>query len=244
MNKLNVLGAALVAFSASSVSAAMVDNGFAGNVESNNWGNFSNTASWGAGAAPTAPYNNYSTYFLNSEESQAAFRRIDGTHYPASIGMYSFNGGASTLGVSDTSVLADVETVSLTVRTSLYSDGSWFADGEAPTLSYNGGTVKGVADYVSGITTQSVFVAAMGQYIDYAVQTFQWDLSSVNSITDYGIQWGQLLHTSLTGLQLDASDTFSVSTAVAPVPVPAAVWLFASGVLGMVGLGRNKKKAA
>ena len=30
--------------------------------------------------------------------------------------------------------------------------------------------------------------------------------------------------------------------AVAPVPVPAAVWLFGSGLLGLVGLARRKKK--
>lgn len=29
---------------------------------------------------------------------------------------------------------------------------------------------------------------------------------------------------------------------LAPVPVPAAVWLFGSGLLGLVGVARNKKQ--
>lgn len=36
---------------------------------------------------------------------------------------------------------------------------------------------------------------------------------------------------------------FSVNQDVAPVPVPAAVWLFGSGLLGLVGIARRKKKA-
>jgi hypothetical protein len=35
----------------------------------------------------------------------------------------------------------------------------------------------------------------------------------------------------------------SVSVAPQVVPVPAAVWLFGSGLLGLVGIARRKKKA-
>lgn len=33
-------------------------------------------------------------------------------------------------------------------------------------------------------------------------------------------------------------------TAVAPVPVPAAVWLFATGLVGLVGLSRRRRQRA
>jgi hypothetical protein len=35
----------------------------------------------------------------------------------------------------------------------------------------------------------------------------------------------------------------TITTSVAPVPVPAAVWLFGSGLLGLVGMARRKKAA-
>ena len=42
---------------------------------------------------------------------------------------------------------------------------------------------------------------------------------------------------------LSAGDTVTFNTRfdVTPVPVPAAVWLFGSGLLGLVGVARRKK---
>ena len=34
---------------------------------------------------------------------------------------------------------------------------------------------------------------------------------------------------------------FSVTAELAPVPIPAAAWLFGSGLLGLVGMARRKK---
>ena len=39
----------------------------------------------------------------------------------------------------------------------------------------------------------------------------------------------------------NAGDTQTWDFAVATVPVPAAVWLFGSGLLGLVGVARRKK---
>ena len=41
----------------------------------------------------------------------------------------------------------------------------------------------------------------------------------------------------------DFSDTVSIAVAPVPVPVPAAVWLFGSGLLGLVGVARRRKAA-
>lgn len=38
------------------------------------------------------------------------------------------------------------------------------------------------------------------------------------------------------------SGTWNTTVQMSPVPVPAAVWLFGSGLLGLVGLARRKKK--
>ncbi len=42
---------------------------------------------------------------------------------------------------------------------------------------------------------------------------------------------------------VDTIHITSVTPDVAPIPVPAAVWLFGSGLLGLVGIARRKKKA-
>ena len=51
--------------------------------------------------------------------------------------------------------------------------------------------------------------------------------------------------TSLTSLFTTATATTSTSFSgsITPVPVPAAVWLFGSGLLGLVGIARRKKTA-
>jgi hypothetical protein len=48
------------------------------------------------------------------------------------------------------------------------------------------------------------------------------------------------------GLYFDDFDALFgtwTSTTLTPVPVPAAVWLFGSGLLGLVGIARRKKRA-
>jgi hypothetical protein len=42
---------------------------------------------------------------------------------------------------------------------------------------------------------------------------------------------------------LDATGTLTYNAAAAPVPLPAAVWLLASGLVGLVGVGRRKLAA-
>jgi hypothetical protein len=45
-------------------------------------------------------------------------------------------------------------------------------------------------------------------------------------------------------LQLSSDGTLSNVTSVSPVPLPAAVWLFGSGLLGLVGVGRRRSVSA
>ena len=62
---------------------------------------------------------------------------------------------------------------------------------------------------------------------------------------------GPLLHPAgvstdigiLLSFDLSAGDTVTFNTRfeVTPVPVPAAIWLFGSGLLGLVGVARRRK---
>ena len=81
-----------------------------------------------------------------------------------------------------------------------------------------------------------------GNYLSTVVNV--WDVTVVDgkryyTSTDWdgdGIQGGKMIDGALPG--------FSVYfDMVAPVPVPAAVWLFGSGLLGLMGLAHRKKKA-
>lgn len=60
----------------------------------------------------------------------------------------------------------------------------------------------------------------------------------------YTLNWSNSFSVMVDGY-LPVSGTASVSLAgsVTPVPVPAAVWLFSSGLLGLVGIARRKNKA-
>jgi hypothetical protein len=60
----------------------------------------------------------------------------------------------------------------------------------------------------------------------------------------YIVSVGQALNGVQSTLTPGQGYTMHISLAAAPVPVPAAVWLFGSGFVGLMGLSRMKKTAA
>lgn len=64
----------------------------------------------------------------------------------------------------------------------------------------------------------------------------------------YILRWEHFIHpqsifTGDTVWQLEGIATFDANVDLSAVPVPAAVWLFGSGVVGLVGLARRRRKA-
>jgi hypothetical protein len=47
-----------------------------------------------------------------------------------------------------------------------------------------------------------------------------------------------------TNLEVSANGTLTVGNPPPPVPLPAAVWLFGSGLLGLLGVGRRRAAPA
>ena len=59
--------------------------------------------------------------------------------------------------------------------------------------------------------------------------------------TDDGIGGSPMKAGPFPGFNANFDITDLTITSVTPVPVPAAVWLFGSGLLGLVGVARRKK---
>ena len=55
---------------------------------------------------------------------------------------------------------------------------------------------------------------------------------------EYALAWEDVLFPGADG---DYNDMVLMVESVEPVPVPAAVWLFGSGLIGLVGIARRKK---
>ncbi len=112
---------------------------------------------------------------------------------------------------------------------------------------------------VTNTLTSSSFAAVMDlagtQQVGYNIP---WNGETVNDVlltvaeldlTDFGLVSGATINSlAITMTQDDVVDTIQVATLslvgslnTTAVPVPAAVWLFGSGLLGLVGVARRKK---
>lgn len=228
------IGAAVLAVAVPSAHASFVDNALTGNIEYNGWDVLNNSA---------LNSTQLSAGFTANEagSGDATLTMLSGAHFPAGSSIYSF-GGDSMFSVADATAISGIETVVFSILTwpnPSFGDGSTAAGAVsvAPVLSYNGGTQALAADYI-GANDEGPFSGG-GFDVDTFSYTYQWDLSLLAGITDYDIEWGQINHTGLLALQLEQSDSFTMSAAV--VPVPAAVWLFGSGLLGLVGIARRRR---
>ncbi len=82
------------------------------------------------------------------------------------------------------------------------------------------GQVAGTIDFEYGTTTGIRVINV-------------WDVNTDGSLTAVGVP----------GMENGPFPGFNAAFDVTPVPVPAAVWLFGSGLLGLVGIARRRKAA-
>lgn len=76
------------------------------------------------------------------------------------------------------------------------------------------------------------------------IATFTWDGTYGNAYTlSYRATVPQADPSGFGGVPYGLELRGVVNAAASPIPVPAAVWLFGSGLLGLVGIARRKKKA-
>ena len=239
----------------------------AGNVSNNAWVNLTTFAQNGVpgitgypGFPGTGAWPAPIASQVNSAGSDAAaLSKVSngngGAPYVASGSLYfggfsgAYNNNGGTLRVSDSTPLANLQTVAFQVGIGE----AWtydFHNGVLPTLSYTtaAGTTTGVAATFSS-TLEAFFngTVAMptGEESLYINQYgLQWDLRGVSQpITSFSIDFTGVQHAQIYGMTLTQSDVFTQVVAV-PVPEPETYALMLGGLGMVVMLARRRRQAA
>lgn len=151
----------------------------------------------------------------------AEFDKTSGFGYPAGVSIYASPFGNGTFSVSDSTPVADIETVVFQIEIGSGSAGWLSAD---PELVINGSTV--VPLFRSGVL-DSVFDPA-GPFGPLTINTFgyQWDLTGLGPVTSIDVQFApDGTSTTIWALQLDQGSQF----VPVGVPEPASLALLAVG---------------
>ena len=177
---------------------------------------------------------------LGTTAAQAAVTAIDITQMNFN-GVYAANGTIDLAGASG--VFTSVDPFfgahwTATVQTVFSSSGTWA--GTSP---------QGTFSYQFTVDTAAGDVAAVGTYFDWNTNT------GIPVLTVFNCGAGNLgdacVGTSLpmatppfSGQSPGFNGVVSGVSGPAPVPVPAAVWLMGSGLIGLVGVARRRRRAA
>lgn len=160
---------------------------------------------------------------------------VNSPGYSAGFGFYSFTGDYGAT-VTQTSIF-DVQHVVLQMEASPNDSYAWPFNG-GPTLSVTTGSgTEQVTLYNYLVGNSEVRNAGFAGEITYSGFLWQWDLSGYgDTITDITLQIPVSIHTSITAVQIDASDSFA---AVVPEPSAYATAL-ALALLGFTALRRRR----
>lgn len=228
--------------------AATVDPGLTGNTQYDGWENLtaSNNPGYGgfpgSGAWPSPIGSNA------AGSGDAELDKVAGAAYPASEGLYfggfspTPNTEGGTLSVSDSTPVADLEHVVFQVEVG-EAFGYDFYNEALPTLSYNGGSqaLAGTSDMIGQIQDGTFTDPISGEDEPVYINTWmtEWDLSSLGAITDFEIAFTPVQHSSVRGVRLDQSDTFTASA----VPTPSTLALGVAAFGGLM-LRRPRRRMA
>ncbi|NOS83215.1 MAG: VPLPA-CTERM sorting domain-containing protein [Nitrospira sp.] len=102
-----------------------------------------------------------------------------------------------------------------------------------------GGSIVGWSELADGSERATLWgdsgIIDLNSLLEPAVASAGWVLRDAAGINDHGWIVG-----TATNSQLGITDGHAFLLAPTPVPVPAAVWLFGSGLAGLVGLARRR----
>lgn len=199
----------------------------------------SRSAAWLMGLLLTSPL---SSAFALTVDGPGMVLMIDGTDSNVTVDITAID-GTLPLGAYD---FGFVTGSGYTKITSLA--GSWV---------FNGGDVVDFALRNRGsdntFGTGDDVIYSISNPLDYANQTYLLAIDpsySQNPVVTSPYYRSLLLTWDLdlngvadTGFDLSVTTPLFTYDGMAPIPLPAAVWLFGSGLLGLMGIARRKKKA-
>ena len=218
------LVAAFFGFAAAAASAAFVNPSLPGTSEFEGWEDLTfmnfNQSDYGGGFPGAGPWIAPISGNAAGSEGNAGYNKVSGNGYPAGVSVYApFTD--SVFEIESSGPLGfDIGTIIFQID---IGPGTGFEHlSAAPTLSLNGGSQALAADFTSEAPgafpfTNPVNPAETGTTTAFQ---FQWDLSSLGSVTQYEIQWTTIPHAQTYKLQLDVGDTF---TQVIPEPTSLAL---------------------
>lgn len=217
--------------------ASIVDNGLTGNIYSDSWSTLGDLTDTSPG-----PWGNSIPAQSSTGSGVADLLKISGGHYSATMGLYSW-GGSSVLQVEPNSnQLSTAKNIVFNIRTNSAHDSTAFIainSDENIAINSDENTFAPTATLAtSGESYESPFGTLTPTFT-----TYQWDLEALgvdlsSGINGSYIQFTAANHLSITGLQLDQSDVYSVASTV--VPVPAAAWLFGTALFGLMSTKLRK----
>ena len=115
--------------------------------------------------------------------------------------------------------------------------GSFSIGGTVPSLGFNSGTL------LTGSLTAFGFPDGGGDPLEFLFSVTGGDAAALYGGND---SIGGIILSGGTGFtgdfMMDFSGDGTAVADVAPVPLPAAVWLFGAGLLGLAGVGRNRDR--
>jgi hypothetical protein len=105
------------------------------------------------------------------------------------------------------------------------------------------GTLYGVGAWINGKTGAEVALVLDGVQVDFGLDGVISSWTFLGVIDTAGFNSFEFREVNGKGLEVLTIRADDASLGVSAVPVPAALWLFGSGLLGLVGMSRRKKAA-
>lgn len=171
-----------------------------------------------------------SVFSLASSSAFAATVAVDDTF--GITGIYSATGGTD---------LSDATLLQLSSLTATSASGDF-----ATTISFPPPTgAAGNSANLAAFTDVSNFFTIAGWQLDLTSLSISDQTASLLTLAGAGVISGNGFDATIVNWTFSGDDAYTnsmtiTSTGIAAVPVPAAVWLFGSGLLGLVGIARRK----